>query len=243
AIASPSGIATSADQKNACAIRHQLWATLPSRSYSVHSRPSDCTTPAGFGSAMTGSSFDSVTTIQIATAATQLAIASTGLRVDGRRPRMANRLELKRVLLRWRYARDSRRRHLRSLHCGRYARDSGRRHLRSLPRWRYARYSGLKARSCSVASVRRVRVHLDVGAAVLLAAFRRVVTLHRLVGAVADRSHALLGEPVLVDEVALYRLGALARQAHVHLARAGRVRVARDIDDRVAVRAPEAADL
>ena len=31
AISRPSGIAISAHQMNACAIRHQLWKTLPSR--------------------------------------------------------------------------------------------------------------------------------------------------------------------------------------------------------------------
>src|SRR5438445_6497961 len=50
AIRMPSGIATTAHQKNACAIRHQLSITLPRRSYSVHSLPNARSTPMGLGS-------------------------------------------------------------------------------------------------------------------------------------------------------------------------------------------------
>ena len=50
AISMPSGMATTAHQKNAWAMRHQLLKTLPSRSYSVHSNLKDLTTPSGVGS-------------------------------------------------------------------------------------------------------------------------------------------------------------------------------------------------
>src|SRR5580700_2529893 len=46
----PSGIANTAHQKNAWAIRHQLINTFPSRSYSVHSLPKAWMTPRGLGS-------------------------------------------------------------------------------------------------------------------------------------------------------------------------------------------------
>ena len=49
AISMPSGMATTAHQKNAWAMRHQLMNTLPSRSYSVHSIPKDRITPRGLG--------------------------------------------------------------------------------------------------------------------------------------------------------------------------------------------------
>src|SRR5271163_2838890 len=50
AIKIPKGIAITVHHKNACAILHQLLATFPSRSYSVHSLPNARTTPSGFGS-------------------------------------------------------------------------------------------------------------------------------------------------------------------------------------------------
>src|ERR1700683_3031662 len=45
----PSGMATTAHQKNAWAMRHQLMNTLPSRSYSVHNNLKDRITPSGVG--------------------------------------------------------------------------------------------------------------------------------------------------------------------------------------------------
>ena len=48
-ISRPSGMAITAHQKKACAMRHQLWITLPSRSYSVQSRKNARITPSGLG--------------------------------------------------------------------------------------------------------------------------------------------------------------------------------------------------
>src|ERR1039457_7126320 len=46
----PRGIAITALQKNACAMRHQLWNTFAQRLFSVHRRRKAFATPAGGGS-------------------------------------------------------------------------------------------------------------------------------------------------------------------------------------------------
>ena len=60
------GTATTTHHRNACAIRHQLMNTLPSRSYSVHSFTNACTTPTGSGSENAGSTFECVSANQMA---------------------------------------------------------------------------------------------------------------------------------------------------------------------------------
>src|SRR5208282_2489072 len=72
----PSGIANTAHQKNAWAIRHQLMKTFPRRSYSVHSLPNAWITPTGLGSEKC-SLLQYVRAIQIRTTMLQLMSANT----------------------------------------------------------------------------------------------------------------------------------------------------------------------
>ena len=70
-ISRPSGRATTAAQKKAWAMRHQLWKTLPSRSYSVHRRPKAVNTPSGSGTENGGSNFQRVRRYQKTTTRVQ----------------------------------------------------------------------------------------------------------------------------------------------------------------------------
>src|SRR5215469_13498591 len=88
-ISKPNGIATTADQKNAWAMRHQLWKTLAGRSYSVHRRPKALTTPIGSGTENGGNTLQRVSRNQHRTTRAQLTNASatcvlleTGLRIS-----------------------------------------------------------------------------------------------------------------------------------------------------------------
>src|SRR5687768_8748927 len=72
AISNPSGTATMVHQKKAWAMRHQLWKTLPRRSYSVQSAPKDRMTPRGWGKEKGGSKFQWVRTNQIVITSAQL---------------------------------------------------------------------------------------------------------------------------------------------------------------------------
>src|SRR5213594_3588181 len=74
-IRSPSGMATTAHHRKACAIRHQLLITFPSRSYSVQRRANARITPIGLGSEKGGRISAYVTANQARTIADQAVIA------------------------------------------------------------------------------------------------------------------------------------------------------------------------
>src|SRR2546427_9577589 len=79
AIRMPSGMATTAHQKNACAMRHQLLTTFPRRSYSVHNFPKAWITPSGFGSENGGRISQCVRPIHARITMLQLTIAKITL--------------------------------------------------------------------------------------------------------------------------------------------------------------------
>src|SRR5260370_22996062 len=72
-------MAMTSHNRNACAMRHQLWNTFCSRSYSVQRRTKDCTTPLGFGSENGGTRPKWVIAYQTETSTVQLPMANASL--------------------------------------------------------------------------------------------------------------------------------------------------------------------